>query len=297
MSGADESGARPTVLRDKAAMRAWSRAERAAGRRVALVPTMGALHEGHLSLVRAAAERADTVVVSIYVNPTQFAPGEDFAVYPRDLGGDLHALEALGVDAVFAPADLYARTAPAHETWITVEDLQAPLCGASRPGFFRGVATVVAKLFHIVEPDVAVFGLKDYQQHLLVSRMVRDLDFATEIVAMPIVRESDGLAMSSRNRRLSEDQRIAARAVPGSLSLAEALIAQGERDPSAVRRRMRARIEDAGGAVDYIALVDAETLAERDRLDGRSLVAIAAWFGDVRLIDNRVVAPRESGPR
>ena len=277
------------VIRDKARMRAWSRARRAARQRVVLVPTMGALHEGHLSLVRAASARGDAVVVSIYVNPTQFGPTEDFDVYPRDLSGDLDRLRALRVAAVFAPADLYVREAPAHETWVSVERLERPLCGESRPGFFRGVATVVAKLFHIVEPDVAVFGDKDYQQRLLIQRMVRDLDFGVEIVAVPIVREKDGLAMSSRNERLSVRDRAAARAVPESLALAAGLVARGERSAGAIRERVTALLEQAGGRVDYVGVVDPLTLESLDVLAGPALIAVAVRFGDVRLIDNRLV--------
>lgn len=236
------------VIHDKATMRAWSRRQRVAGRRVALVPTMGFLHDGHLSLVAEARARADVVVVSIYVNPGQFGPTEDLATYPRDLEGDLAKLQPLHVDAVFNPADMYVREAtpvpapagggatagagesregdgaappPApgavagrrpgggrgHETWVTVERLQVGLCGASRPAFFRGVATVVAKLFNVVEPDVAVFGKKDYQQWRVLCRMVRDLDFDVEVVGAPLLREADGLAMSSRNVRLTPVQR------------------------------------------------------------------------------------------
>ncbi|KAL3692498.1 hypothetical protein R1sor_006149 [Riccia sorocarpa] len=209
------------LIRDKAAMRQWTRSMKKLGFRVAFVPTMGYLHEGHLSLVREAKARADRVVVSIYVNPGQFAPGEDLSIYPRDLEGDLAKLEPIGVDAVFNPFDLYVRDqvgkdaeliasnayGNGHETWVRVEKLEKPLCGVSRPTFFRGVATVVTKLFNIVEPDVAVFGKKDYQQFRVLCRMVRDLDFDIEMVGIPVVREQDGLAMSSRNVRLSPEER------------------------------------------------------------------------------------------
>ncbi|CAI5990105.1 unnamed protein product [Closterium sp. NIES-64] len=231
------------VISEKEAMRQWSRKQHCQGRTVALVPTMGYLHEGHLSLVRLAASLADVVAVSIYVNPSQFAPHEDLLSYPRDLARDLALLKDLPVAAVFAPADLYLRplyappdqrhavaeppaaavpgpggaadcpavasaAAPAgHETWVTVERLQRPLCGGGRPVFFRGVATVVVKLLHIVEPDVAVFGKKDYQQWRLIQRMVRDLDMAVQVVGAPLLREVDGLAMSSRNVRLTPQHR------------------------------------------------------------------------------------------
>lgn len=278
------------VLRDRDAMRAWSRARRAEGRRIAFVPTMGFLHEGHLSLVRGARERAGAVVASIYVNPTQFGPREDFAVYPRDEAGDLAKLEAAGCDAAFVPADLYARKpdgAPDQLAWVEVEGLADTLCGASRPGFFRGVATVVLKLFHAVEPDVAVFGRKDYQQWRVVSRMVRDLDLPIEVVGLPIVREPDGLAMSSRNARLDPDRRRRATALHRALELGSWLYAQGVRDADTIRARMAALVEHEGGRVDYVELVDRETMAPLAILDRPALAALAVFFGDVRLIDNR----------
>ena len=205
-------------------MRRWSRAHRAAGRRVAFVPTMGFLHEGHLSLVREARARADVVAVSIYVNPAQFAAHEDFGTYPRDDEGDLAKLRAVGADAAFVPAHLYAQDAPTpsppppHETFVTVERLSTGLCSTTRPHFFRGVATVVCKLFNVVEPDVAVFGKKDYQQFRVVQRMVRDLDYDIRIVGVELTREPDGLAMSSRNVRLDPEARVAARAISKALA-------------------------------------------------------------------------------
>ncbi|KAF0906188.1 hypothetical protein E2562_009209 [Oryza meyeriana var. granulata] len=220
----------PEVIRDKAAMRAWSRRRHAEGKAVAVVPTMGYLHQGHLSLVSAAAASADPVaiVVTIYVNPSQFAPTEDLATYPSDFAGDLRKLASTGVvDAVFSPPDLYDRgtgrraaasgggaiscleeeAGDGHETWVRVEHLEKGLCGASRPVFFRGVATIVSKLFNIIEPDIAVFGKKDYQQWRIICRMVRDLDFSIEIIGSEIVREADGLALSSRNVHLSSEER------------------------------------------------------------------------------------------
>ena len=274
---------------DSASMRAWSRAQRGAGRRVAFVPTMGFLHDGHLSLVEEALRRADVVVTSIYVNPTQFAPHEDFDVYPRDLAGDLDKLRGLGCHAVFTPDQLYPSGQAEHETWVQPGPTADSLCGASRPGFFRGVTTVVAKLFHIVEPDVAVFGKKDYQQWRVISTMVRDLDMPVEIVGMPIVRESDGLALSSRNARLSREHREAAVAVPQSLALAAECIANGERSPDLVTEAMRKHLGLSGGLVDYIALVDAEHLRPVAPLRGMILAAVAVNYGDVRLIDNREI--------
>lgn len=298
------------VIRDKKAMRRWSRSRRAAGERIGFVPTMGYLHEGHLSLLRAARERADVVVASIYVNPTQFAPSEDFEAYPRDEVGDLALLRDEGVHAAFCPRDLYAGASPAtsaqpdadssgseragagrgelpHETWVDVTDLAQPLCGASRPGFFRGVATVVTKLFHVVEPDVAVFGKKDYQQWRVIERMCHDLDLPVEIVGMPTVREADGLAMSARNVRLSERDRKRALAVPETLELAERAIVDGERDAARLRGRMEEHLGEAGLRVDYTELVDRYTLESLAQLDRPALAAVAAYVGDVRLIDNR----------
>ncbi|MCB9729502.1 MAG: pantoate--beta-alanine ligase [Deltaproteobacteria bacterium] len=285
------------VLRDKASMRAWSRAQRADGRRVGFVPTMGALHEGHLTLVREALARADRVVVSVYVNPSQFGPNEDLDRYPRDEGGDLAKLEELGVHAAFFPADLYdgegqaptATSSGRQLAWVEVEQLGLHLCGPSRPGFFRGIATVVTKLFHIVEPDVACFGQKDYQQLTIIRRLVSDLDFGIEIVGVPTVREADGLAASSRNLRLSAEDRVRARAVPASLELVSSLVASGDRDADALLARARALLESGGARVDYVALVDTEKLAPVHHVSGRVLVAVAAWFGDVRLIDSREI--------
>lgn len=286
------------VLRDKASMRAWSRARHRAGERVGFVPTMGALHEGHLTLVREALSRADVVVVSVYVNPSQFGPNEDLDRYPRDEAGDLAKLEALGCHAAFFPTDLYdgdgaaptATSSGRQLTWVEVEQLGRHLCGPSRPGFFRGIATVVSKLFHIVDPDVACFGQKDYQQLAIIRRMVADLDFGIEIVGVPTVREADGLAASSRNLRLTAEDRVLARAVPACLDLVASLVATGERDADALRARAVGLLETAGARVDYMDLVDARTMAPIHHVEGLVLAAVAAWFGDVRLIDSREIA-------
>ena len=289
------------ILRDKAQMRAWSRKVHGAGDTLAFVPTMGALHEGHLSLVRTARARADIVVASIYVNPTQFAPGEDFGVYPRDEAADLAALEAEGVNAVFCPTDLYKRHPrdapewaagqPDQMAWVEVHRLTDHLCGRSRPGFFRGVATVVTKLFGIVQPDVAVFGHKDFQQLLVIRRLVHDLDLGIEIIGSPIVREDDGLAMSSRNARLTPEDRARATSLSRALAVAEHMYNQGERDADTLRARMLALIEYEGGRVDYVEVADRETLepltAATGHIAGPALAALAVQFGDVRLIDNR----------
>ncbi len=282
------------IFRDAAGMRAWSRAQRRQGLRVGLVPTMGYLHAGHLSLIEPAKARCDRVVASIYVNPTQFGPNEDFDTYPRDVASDLAKLQAAGVAAVFTPSDLYVRGPAGHDTWVLPGALEQGLCGASRPGFFRGVCTVVTKLFHIVEPDVAVFGKKDYQQWRIISTMVRDLDFPIEIVGMPIVREPDGLAMSSRNARLDPDARRRAVAIPSALTALAKRVAEGEVQTSVLRDGVAKSIEAAGGSVDYISVVDQHTLDGLTRVDVPALVAVAAHFGGVRLIDNREIEPAGS---
>ncbi|KAG2435132.1 hypothetical protein HXX76_007217 [Chlamydomonas incerta] len=309
----DESQELP-VFTTAADMRAWVRKQKKSGRKVALVPTMGYLHDGHLSLVKAALERADVVVASIYVNPTQFAAHEDFDVYPRNPDDDRAKLKAAGAHAVFEPESLYVAVPGAgegsnvvgretqhpdsHETYVTVERLQKPLCGGSRPHFFRGVCTVVTKLFHICEPDVAVFGRKDYQQWRVISRMVRDLDFAVEVVGLPICREQDGLAMSSRNARLSEEARQKALAISRGLKWAEAGVADGSLGaPEAVKEHVRGLIEEAGGKVDYVELLNADNLGPiADLASQPALLAVAAHFaakdrGTVRLIDNTVLTP------
>ncbi|KAK3145461.1 hypothetical protein QOZ80_3BG0253120 [Eleusine coracana subsp. coracana] len=301
----------PEVIRDKAAMRAWSRRRRAEGKTVAFVPTMGFLHEGHLSLVSAAAAACAgpaAIVVSIYVNPSQFAPTEDLATYPSDFAGDLRKLAATGVvAAVFSPPDLYFRGSarrPAdasgngaiscldeaggdgHETWIRVEQLEKGLCGSSRPVFFRGVATVVAKLFNIVEPDIAVFGKKDYQQWRIICRMVRDLDFAIEIIGSEIVREADGLAMSSRNVHLSCGERQKALSISRSLANAKTSALRGNNHSQQIKDQIVQSLTEAGGRVDYVEIVEQESLVPVKRIDRPSVICVAAWFGKVRLIDN-----------
>jgi len=256
---------------------------------VGFVPTMGYLHRGHLSLVEAARAANERVVVSIYVNPKQFGPGEDYATYPRDLQRDAALLEEAGVDVLFAPTDeeMYP---PGFATTIRVEGtLTAGLCGASRPGHFAGVATVVTKLFNIVRPTRAYFGEKDAQQLAVVRRMVADENLDVEIVGCPIVREPDGLAMSSRNVYLSPSERIAALSLVQALDFAEALIRQGERDAVSLRQRLLQRFEQVPPArVDYVEFVDAETMAPVARIRGRTLLALAVYIGRTRLIDNRL---------
>jgi pantoate--beta-alanine ligase len=279
----------PQVIRSVAELQRWSDETRAAGRRIALVPTMGALHEGHLSLVQHGYRHADRVVVSIFVNPTQFGPTEDFARYPRDLTRDLESLRKVGADAAFAPSveEIYPN---GDATWVNVERLTATLCGRSRPGHFRGVTTVVARLLHAARPHVALFGEKDYQQLAVIRRMARDLCFGVEIIGAPIVREPDGLAMSSRNVFLSPRARQQATALNAALHEARALVRAGVRDAGAVAGVARQRIEKEPLAeVEYVELVDAENLEPVREVRGRVLLALAVRFEGTRLIDNTLL--------
>ncbi len=274
------------VFTDKELMRRWSRGVRVAGETVALVPTMGALHEGHLRLVELAAAEADRVVVSIYVNPTQFDRAEDLAKYPRTLHSDLKALEGTSCKAVFAPTEMYL---PGSATWVTVDGLTEHLCGKTRPGHFRGVTTIVSKFLHVVEPDVAIFGNKDYQQRRVLEQMVHDQDMAIRVVAAPTVREKDGLAMSSRNTRLSAEARAQAVAIPRALEGARAAFDGGERNVGTLLEPVRAKLTAAGGSIDYIEVADDRTLVPWSldaSLSAPAVLAIAAFFGGVRLIDN-----------
>ena len=262
---------------------------RAEGRRLGFVPTMGALHAGHLALLEHARRGCDCVVVSIFVNPTQFGPHEDLQRYPRDLPADLRALTAAGCDVVFAPeaSDMYAADA---STSVHVDRLDGVLCGASRPGHFRGVATVVAKLFHIVQPHVAVFGQKDAQQALIVQRLVRDLDFDLEIRVAPIVREPDGLALSSRNVYLDAASRRDALRLQAALQAVVAALRSGERHRDRLVALGRAELERAGTVrIDYVDIVDLSSLRPIAAVEGRVLVAVAAVVGTTRLIDNIVL--------
>ncbi len=277
-------------------MRAWAEARRLERRRVGLVPTMLYLHACHLAIVRECLGRADAAVVSVFVNPLQFGPAEDLDRYPRDLERDASLLEPLGVDVLFAP-DERAMYPSGFQTHVEVEGLTQGLCGAHRPGHFRGVTTVVAKLFHIVRPHVAIFGEKDFQQLVVVRRMVRDLDFDVEIIGVPTVRDADGLALSSRNAYLSPQERRAALAVPQALAAAREQFARGERQAAALLAAARAPLEvEPSLRVEYLALVDAETLAEISAVVRPALLALAVWVGRTRLIDNCILAERaESG--
>jgi pantoate--beta-alanine ligase len=278
------------VIENIVKMREWSEAERCAGRRIAFVPTMGFLHRGHLSLVGDAGLRGDRLVVSIFVNPAQFGPGEDFAGYPRDFERDRHLLEQAGVDVLFRPsvAEIYPHGAQTH---VEVERLSLPLCGALRPGHFRGVATVVAKLFNIVRPHVAVFGEKDYQQLQVIRRLVRDLSMSVEIVSHPIVREPDGLALSSRNAYLTAAERAAAVCLSRALCLAERLFKRGETSARAIMRKAHAELDkEPLAAVEYVKVCDAETLNDIEAIEDTAVLALAVRIGTARLIDNRVLA-------
>lgn len=267
-------------------MRGLVQEERAAGRTVGLVPTMGYFHRGHLSLMQRAREENDFVVVSLFVNPTQFGPGEDFRDYPRDLERDAAVAEEAGVDCLFHPRaeDMYPEP---YLTYVVVENITEPLCGASRPGHFRGVTTVVAKLFHIVPAHRAYFGMKDAQQALVIRKMVEDLNFDIEVVVCPTVREEDGLAMSSRNVYLKPEERKAATVLYRSLRLAEKLVREGERDAGVILAEMRRLIdEEPLVEPEYIEAVDYRLLRPVTRMEGEVLIALAARVGRARLIDN-----------
>ena len=253
------------------------------------VPTMGALHIGHISLIEAAVECCDYVVVSIFVNPTQFGPGEDFAKYPRPLARDLEICEKHGVHAVFAPTpeEMYSRE---NLTWVTVEQLTEPLCGRFRPGHFRGVATVCTKLFNIVGPDLAFFGQKDAQQTAVIRRMVADLNMPLEIVVCPTIREPDGLAVSSRNQYLNPQERKDAGVIFRSLQRGVELMRAGETDAARIKEDICAILRQVPALrVEYVSVVDAESLQELDQVRGEVLVAVAGRLGSTRLIDNVVV--------
>jgi len=280
------------IHRTNAELRAEVRGLKRAGKRIGFVPTMGALHEGHMSLVRAARAQCECVVVSIFVNPTQFGPNEDFARYPRTFERDREMLERESVDLLFAPevAEIYPAGAT---TFVEVAELSSKLDGSSRPGHFRGVATVVSKLFHIVEPDAAFFGQKDAAQVAVIKRMVRDLAMPVEIVVCPIAREADGLAMSSRNTYLSPEERRRALILFRSLQAMQRSFDSGERDAAALRAAAaQVFAQDPGVVVDYIEVVDPGTLDPVVRISAPALAAVAANVGSTRLIDNLILSPK-----
>lgn len=283
-----------TTIRRVKEMQAWADAARNQGKRIGFVPTMGFLHEGHLSLVREARRRTDLVVVSIFVNPLQFGPKDDLSVYPRDFVRDEALLAQERADAIYCPdaAEMYP---PEFATLVNAERLTDVLCGKSRPGHFQGVTTVVAKLFNAVKPHVAVFGAKDAQQAVVIRRMTLDLDFGVEVVVSPTVREPDGLAMSSRNRNLLPEHRAQAPVLFRALEQVTALVRQGERNSEKLRREIRRAIRKTAARIDYVAVVDASRLEETREIRGETLIALAVYFGRVRLIDNVLVNPGRAG--
>ena len=262
-------------------------------KRIGLVPTMGFLHEGHLSLVRKSLQESDVTVVSIFVNPTQFGPKEDFKRYPRDLDRDAKILQNMGVEVVFCPKaeEIYPE---GYRTYVEVQNLQDKLCGQTRPGHFRGVCTVVLKLFQIISPDVSFFGQKDAQQAIILKKMVKDLDLDVKIEVMPIVRDKDGLALSSRNKYLSPEGRKAALCLSRSLDEAQKLIEKGKRGTNIILKRMKDIIDQEPLAkIDYIEIVDKEELNSLSRIEGEALIALAVYIEDVRLIDNALIRLKE----
>ena len=278
------------ILNTACDMTAFTKAAHRAGKRVGFVPTMGALHDGHLSLVRAAREQCEVVVVSIFVNPTQFGPNEDFAKYPRTFERDRTMLESQNADVIFSPstAEMYP---PGATTWVTVEGLSDKLDGRSRPGHFRGVTTVVSKLFNIVQPDSAFFGQKDAAQVAIIRKMVRDLNFDVQIVVCPIVREKEGLAMSSRNAYLSPEDRKRALVLSRSLRHLQELVEQGETNSAALIAAGKQVIaEEPSVRLDYFEIVDRDTLDPLPNVSSGALVAVAAYVGSTRLIDNAIIS-------
>lgn len=266
---------------------------RAEGKSIGLIPTMGFLHEGHLSLVRESLRKTDCAIVSIFVNPAQFGPDEDFKQYPRDLERDVDILEKEGVEIVFLPdlEDMYPEN---YRTYVEVHDLQDKLCGRSRPGHFRGVCTVVLKLFQIVKPDIAFFGQKDAQQALILKKMVRDLNLRVDIDVLPIVREADGLALSSRNIYLNTEERNAALVLIKSLKKAEQMIDEEGRESGRIIQAMREVINlEPLARIDYVEIVDLDNLNPLDKIEGEALVALAVFIGKTRLIDNMIVNLKE----
>jgi len=262
------------------------------GKKIAFVPTMGYFHKGHLSLMERGRELADILVISIFVNPIQFGPGEDFREYPRDLERDLSLAEGVGVDVVFIPEaeEMYP---PDYQTYLEVTGLTQHLCGLFRPGHFRGVTTVVAKLFNIVKPNIALFGLKDYQQYIVIKRMVRDLNYDIEIVGCPIIREEDGLAMSSRNTYLTPEQRKSALCLYQGIKLAERLVREGQRDAKIIIKEVIDYIKSKPYTkIDYVKICHPETLDDLEYLNDKALLALAVRVGKARLIDNTILEVR-----
>jgi len=279
------------IISTPSEMQRWSEQERRRGETIAFVPTMGFLHEGHLTLMREGRKRASLLVSSLFVNPTQFGPNEDFARYPRNFERDCEMMRTVPVDALFAP-EPEVMFPPGSQTWVEATEVTKGLCGNHRPGHFRGVTTVVAKLFNIVKPHCALFGEKDYQQLRAIERMVRDLNFDLEIVPVSTVREADGLAMSSRNAYLTPEQREMALSLSRALGAAGMCFKAGARDPAQLLHAAMAVLEGTAGVrIEYVEAVDAETLQPMASLDRPVVVAIAAQVGATRLIDNMVFYP------
>ncbi|MGA2553390.1 MAG: pantoate--beta-alanine ligase [Smithella sp.] len=276
------------IIKSIKQMQSFSTSLRMDGNKIAFVPTMGYFHEGHLSLMKEAKKMDDCLVVSIYVNPTQFGPKEDFSKYPRDLDRDLKMAESVNVDVIFFPPDKEMYPAN-YQTYVDVEKVTQNLCGMSRQGHFRGVATVCNKLFNIVKPDFAVFGKKDFQQFVTIKRMVDDLNIDIQIVGSPTVRESDGLAMSSRNKYLNKDERKSALTLFKALKLAQKLYSNGEKKSSVIITEVEKLIKRASfTAIDYIKICDTRTLKDADKIKNQSVIALAVKVGNTRLIDNHV---------
>ena len=275
------------IFKTRREFQAYTLELKRSGKSIALVPTMGFLHDGHMSLIDIARKKADVVMVSIFVNPTQFAPHEDFDRYPRDFDGDVAKCIDHGADVIFAPeaGEMYAEDA---SVWVEEVRLSKPLCGRSRPTFYRGVTTVVAKLFLLAQPDYAVFGLKDAQQCFVIQKMVRDLDFPIEIIPAPLVRDADGLALSSRNRYLSADERARALSIHQSLLAAKAEIVADRNSMDMALERAREVITASGGKVDYVDILDCNTMEYPTEKSSQVIVAAAAFFGTTRLIDNEI---------
>ncbi|NIM58924.1 MAG: pantoate--beta-alanine ligase [Candidatus Aminicenantes bacterium] len=263
------------------------------GKSVGFVPTMGYLHEGHLSLVRESIRIADVTVVSIFVNPAQFGPREDFDEYPRDLDRDSEVLKKQGVDYLFVPEadEIYPQ---GYKTYVEVHDLQDKLCGRSRPGHFRGVCTVVLKLFNIIDPDISFFGQKDYQQAVILKRMAKELNLEVKIDVMPIIREGDGLALSSRNKYLTQEERKAALVLSRSLEEAKSMVGKGQTNSATIIKEMKEMIgRESLAKIDYVEIVDAENLDPVARVEKEALAAVAVFIGKVRLIDNIILSTEE----
>jgi pantoate--beta-alanine ligase len=281
------------VIKETDELRRQVSGAKSRGMSIGFVPTMGYLHEGHLSLVRQSLQKADVTVVSIFVNPAQFGPREDFKQYPRDLNRDSEILEREGADYLFVPEadEMYP---PGYRTYVEVHDLQDKLCGRFRPGHFRGVCTVVLKLFNIINPDISFFGQKDAQQAIILKRMVKELNLSVNIEVSPIIREEDGLALSSRNKYLTQEERKAALVLSKSLEEAQSMMEKGQRDSAAIIRTMKEIIgREPLARIEYLEIVEMDELKPITKIEKEALAALAVFIGKVRLIDNTILRPKE----